>query len=362
MKKRIVSLAFAAVMAATQINFVFGEVVTDASINITVNGEAVDFGDVQPVVIDDYTYVPVRPVFEKLGEVTWDEETKAVTLTNGDAELTIYTVQGEAVAGGENFEMEQKPVIIDGRTMLPVREPAGYLGANIGWDEETKTVSLSTDGYIEDNGDSEEALASFIESIKGKPLPEASYIFYEETAFDTLDMDSDDVWNNILLKYADCEGYDELIETMNKVISSYDINSGLSDDEASLLLGEYVAKYFEGLDGLEDKSFMKGLYKEIFVGAQSKVKVDESYTLEQTLESANAFHDGKSDAITCMPELRLTLLISIGMTDYFDNIEEYDENGLQEIGALGYLMLFNAYLYYETSAYPDIFGQLLSYN
>jgi hypothetical protein len=107
---------------------------------------------------------------------------------------------------------------------------------------------------------------------------------------------------------------------------------------------------------------MKGLYKEIFVGAQSKVKVDENYTLDQTLESANAFHDGESDTITCMPELRLTLLISTGMTDYFDNIEEYDENGLQEIGALGYFMLFNAYLYYEASASPEIFGQLLSYN
>ncbi len=361
MKKRIISLTLAAVMAATQLNCVFGEVVTDASINITVNGEAVDFGDVQPVVIDDYTYVPVRPVFEKLGEVTWDEETKAVTLTNGDAELTIYTVQGEATTGGENFEMEQKPVIIDGRTMLPVREPAGYLGVNIGWDEETKTVSLSTDGDTEDNGDSEEELEKlFIESIKNKPLPEAYYILSESELTERMNMGDEDIWNNIVLKYANCEGYDEFIEIVNKLSEENDEElKNLSNEEATLLFGEYIAKYYEALDGLKDKSFMTGVYKEIFVNAQSKVKVDESYTPEQTIESMNAFGDGESDTITSMPEMRLTMQVIAGMSNYFDNVEENDETGLE---ALGYAIMLSSYLSYEASVSPEMYEQLAADN
>jgi hypothetical protein len=100
---------------------------------------------------------------------------------------------------------------------------------------------------------------------------------------------------------------------------------------------------------------MDGIYKEMFVNAQSKVKVDESYTVEQTLDSMDAFADGESDTITSTPEMRLIIQVIVGMSNYFDNIEENDETGFE---AFEYTLMISSYLDYEASVSPEIFGQL----
>jgi hypothetical protein len=169
-------------------------------------------------------------------------------------------------------------------------------------------------------------------------------------------MDDAEIWNNVVLKYADCEGYDEFIEIVNKLSEENDDElKDLSNKEATILFGKYIAKYFEGLDGLKDKSFMTGVYKEMFVNAQSKVKVDENYTVEQTLDSLDTFGAGESDTITSTPEMRLTMQVIVGMSNYFDNIEENDETGLE---SLGYAIMLSSYLEYEASISPEAFGQL----
>lgn len=92
--------------------------------------------DVAPVIHNDRTLVPIRVITEALGgQVAWNEAAKEVTLTvNGkEIKMTIGKVL-------EKYGVS--PVIIGGRTFVPVRFVADELGAVTTWDDATKTVAI----------------------------------------------------------------------------------------------------------------------------------------------------------------------------------------------------------------------------
>lgn len=92
--------------------------------------------DVAPVIRNDRTLVPIRVITEALGgQVAWNEAAKEVTLTvNGkEIKMTIGKVL-------EKYGVA--PVIIGGRTFVPVRFVADELGAVSTWDDATKTVTI----------------------------------------------------------------------------------------------------------------------------------------------------------------------------------------------------------------------------
>ena len=45
------------------------------------------------------------------------------------------------VVGGEPLETDVNPMIVEGRTMLPVRAVFEAIGANVSWDGDTRTVT-----------------------------------------------------------------------------------------------------------------------------------------------------------------------------------------------------------------------------
>lgn len=103
---------------------------------VNVDNEAVIY-DTAPVIRNDRTLVPIRIVTETLGgKVDWNGVTKEVTLHIDGKEIKMTvgkTLEKYGVA----------PVIIDGRTFVPVRFVADELGATVAWDDATKTVTIT---------------------------------------------------------------------------------------------------------------------------------------------------------------------------------------------------------------------------
>lgn len=103
---------------------------------VNVDNEAVIY-DAAPVIRNDRTLVPIRIVTETLGgKVDWNGATKEVTLHIDGKEIKMTvgkTLEKYGVA----------PVIIDGRTFVPVRFVADELGATVAWDDATKTVTIT---------------------------------------------------------------------------------------------------------------------------------------------------------------------------------------------------------------------------
>ncbi|NLK73268.1 MAG: copper amine oxidase N-terminal domain-containing protein, partial [Clostridiales bacterium] len=92
--------------------------------------------DVPPMIINNRTMVPVRFISEALNaQVDWVPETRKViiTINNKVIELTI----GEMSEG-----MDTPPVIMNDRTLVPVRYISEKLGANVLWIPSSRTVQI----------------------------------------------------------------------------------------------------------------------------------------------------------------------------------------------------------------------------
>lgn len=124
---------------------------------MTVNGtsEEIDPGrGTTPVIIKEWgrTVVPIRAIVEALGGITeWDAEEREVTIKFKDSVIKVWVDKPQAIVNGvmkwidlDNHSV--KPIIVNGRTMLPLRFIAESLGCIVNWDEDTMTITISYGG------------------------------------------------------------------------------------------------------------------------------------------------------------------------------------------------------------------------
>ena len=105
------------------------------SADYTLNGNGKSF-DAPPVIVNDRTLVPVRLITESFGaDVTWDPATRTVTITLDGKELRLTI--GEKVPG-----MDVPAQIINSRTMVPLRFISEYYNANVVYDSATRTITV----------------------------------------------------------------------------------------------------------------------------------------------------------------------------------------------------------------------------
>lgn len=108
---------------------------------VEVNGNIID---AEAVIVDNRTLVPVRGVFEELGyEVTYDNVTKTANLTRGSSVVTMTAGNTFFTADGNEITPEVPQQIIDGRFMLPLRAVGEAIGAEVSWDAATKTAIVN---------------------------------------------------------------------------------------------------------------------------------------------------------------------------------------------------------------------------
>ena len=101
-----------------------------------VNGKAYE-KDVAPVIMNDRTLVPIRFVTESMGgKVAWNEKEKEVVLTIDGKEIKMTI--GKVL---EKYGVA--PVILNDRTYVPVRFVADELDATTTWDAVSKMVTVT---------------------------------------------------------------------------------------------------------------------------------------------------------------------------------------------------------------------------
>jgi hypothetical protein len=94
------------------------------------------------------TLVPVRAVAEAMGgTVGWDPATRTASVTVGSNTLELTLGKNTALFNGTAtpIDMDPKvlPLIINGRTMLPLRFVVESLGADVSYDQATKTITIT---------------------------------------------------------------------------------------------------------------------------------------------------------------------------------------------------------------------------
>ena len=96
-----------------------------------------------PVVLNDRTFVPIRAIIDAFGgNVVWEESSQTVTLTMNSDVITLKIDSNIAYLNGEKETLDASPVIINERTMLPIRFIAEGFNLGVAWDGDTRTVSI----------------------------------------------------------------------------------------------------------------------------------------------------------------------------------------------------------------------------
>lgn len=113
----------------------------DSAINI--NGEVVEVE--KPYIAGvGVTLVPMRVISEAFGaQVIWDENTKSVTV-NHDGKKIVVTIDSKvATVDGVEVALEEAPALTEnGFTMIPLRFISENLGAEVGYIHETQTITV----------------------------------------------------------------------------------------------------------------------------------------------------------------------------------------------------------------------------
>ncbi len=117
----------------------------DNRIHVIVNDAELAFSQ-EPVIKNGRVLVPMRNIFEALGaEVSWDGDKKQVTGVLDDTTITLVIGQTAARKNGTEVTLDVPAEILNGSTLVPVRFISESLDAKVLWNQETKTVTVTSE-------------------------------------------------------------------------------------------------------------------------------------------------------------------------------------------------------------------------
>jgi hypothetical protein len=132
----------------------YGVVVDESKVELRIDNtqakvnDKVQTLDAAPFILNSRTVVPLRFIGEALGaEIGWDNNQRMVSYKLGDEILYFWIDKKDAkvVIGpffAKTIPLEAAPVIRNGRSFVPVRVVSELLGAKVGWEGSTRTVSI----------------------------------------------------------------------------------------------------------------------------------------------------------------------------------------------------------------------------
>ncbi|MHB8157766.1 MAG: copper amine oxidase N-terminal domain-containing protein [Desulfocucumaceae bacterium] len=116
----------------------------DPSIKVFLNGNLLHF-DVSPIIEKGRTLVPMRAIGEALGAyVDWDGQDNKVNLIKGETYIKLKIGDPVAVVNHKAVNIDAPAIIINGRTLVPLRFIAESFEADVKWDgKETITITIN---------------------------------------------------------------------------------------------------------------------------------------------------------------------------------------------------------------------------
>ncbi len=97
----------------------------------------------KPYVVNGVTLVPLRVITEAFGaEVTWNSSDKSIDLKYNDVSIRLVIGNKEAVVDNKKSLLLEAPVIKGGVTMVPMRFITENFGAEVGYDNKTKSITV----------------------------------------------------------------------------------------------------------------------------------------------------------------------------------------------------------------------------
>lgn len=148
--------------------------------------------DVAPQIIEGRTMVPLRAIFEALGaEVKWDDATKTVSATRDGVNVALTIGKNEMQKDTQTVTLDVPAQIVDSRTLVPVRAISEAFECDVNWDADNRTVLIKLP-KVEEVG--------IVTEIPKATADKNEFGFYSpSTAALTTAADPDDAANKVFL-------------------------------------------------------------------------------------------------------------------------------------------------------------------
>ncbi|MFC4769455.1 stalk domain-containing protein [Effusibacillus consociatus] len=119
---------------------IFQSVGNTEKVKVYVGGKQPNF-DVQPLIENGRTMIPVRAVTEALGaQVDWKNETQTVVIKKENVIIELPLGSNSIKLNGQTIAIDVPAQVKDNRTLVPVRFISEFLGHQVGWDPNSNMV------------------------------------------------------------------------------------------------------------------------------------------------------------------------------------------------------------------------------
>lgn len=169
----LISIISGLIFSSYVVNSYSPDVVASLQIDnpiMKINGKSAEIDSgrgTKPVIKDGRTLVPIRSIIEAFGgNVDWDDSTQTVTLTMTDDTIKLGINSYVAYLNGNTHTLDTAPAIINDRTMLPIRFIAEGFNLGVSWNDVSKTVTLIRDTFTKKEYDT---LMKMLPSYSGNP-------------------------------------------------------------------------------------------------------------------------------------------------------------------------------------------------
>ncbi len=247
MKKYSKKIVFFVLVVMISITMIV-PVIASGEISVYLDNEKIQF-DVAPLLVNGRTMVPMRAIFEKLGAIVyWDNTTRTAIAQKGNTNVSIAIDDTTLYKNGDPIILDVPARLNGGRTLVPLRAVSEAFECDVQWNGDTQTVNIySKDKYIPSTIE----LSNAVIGVHSGTLAD-SYISmdYGET-------------NAVIKKYDD---YNALFNALNQgvidcVVSDKEISNAMveKNDNFVILDKEYVIEEYTIYTSKENKQLTEQL-------------------------------------------------------------------------------------------------------
>ena len=136
MKRKALVLIFTAVF--------FVHTAAASEVTVMINGKDINaYNGIEPYIENDIAMIPIHAVAKTMGaEVLWNRETREVSVND---DIVFQIDKQYAYINNEPVKLDMPAVIVDGYTYVPLRFVSENMGAKVEWNGEKDIINICAD-------------------------------------------------------------------------------------------------------------------------------------------------------------------------------------------------------------------------
>jgi len=100
--------------------------------------------DTSPVIINGRTLLPIRAIIERLGGIVdWEREDGTIILSINSKVIELKIGSTTTIVNGAEVPIDVAPQVLNGRTMIPLRYVAEHIGCIVQWNDSNQVITIS---------------------------------------------------------------------------------------------------------------------------------------------------------------------------------------------------------------------------